>query len=148
GVLVAVQSSPAGGLAPDGFHVEGSSWRVTYAVPGGDEYSYAVSSDRITVERTPSTADCVPGDEISVEGLTRKIQEATVLLETRFGVVYEPGTFSLNAGRSAASVSPAEQRQTLVHSQSQLPTSANHTVEFNELWPDGIICDLDLLGCE
>src|SRR5690606_36325561 len=114
----------------------------------GDEYSDAVSSERITVERTPSTADCVPGDEISVEGLTRKIQEATVLLETRFGVVYEPGTFSLNAGRSAASVSPAEQRQTLVHSQSQLPTSANHTVEFNELWPDGIICDLDLLGCE
>lgn len=146
-VLVWIQSSPGGGLAPDGLLVASGLWRLVYVAPGGEAYDYLVQLDGIHLETYPAPRECEASDEVTIEDVIRQVRIATALLEESRGVVYEPGTFSLNFFRYAACFATYGRRATLVHSQTKNPTDLRYTVEFNSEHPEGTVCELDPRGC-
>ncbi len=138
-VLVGLQSDAAGGLAPDGLLHANGEWRLAYLSLNGELHDLRVRLDKVS-EGISAKTDCSTDDEITPAALERDVQLATTLLEEEYGMVYEPGTFSLNVWRNSACAFWTGRRNTIVTSQTVNASDMRFTVDFDEAHPEGVVC--------
>jgi len=89
--LVAIESSNGGGFAPDGRQIlTGDGWSFLYDIGGGLSEWLTVRANPI--DRIPVQYSC-PHGQVTANGITQLVQDASELMRSQYAASFEPGTF-------------------------------------------------------